>query len=81
MAEPTPFKYGETKNPSEEQTELTEREAFVATRRAFIELEAMGASYFNIFNALACLFGERGNSEIAEALTEVAYKLYQQDEI
>jgi hypothetical protein len=81
MTEPTPFKYSEIKNQIDELTELTEREAFIATRRAFTELEAMGASYFNIFNALACLFGERGNSEIAEALTEVAYKFYQQDEI
>ncbi len=81
MIEPTSFKYDETENTIDESMELTEREAFVATRRAFTELEAMGASYFNIFNALACLFGERGNSEIAEALTEVAYKFYQQDEI
>jgi hypothetical protein len=51
MVEPTSFKYDETENPMDNSTELTEREAFVATRRAFTELEAMGASYFNIFNA------------------------------
>lgn len=57
--------------------QLSAKQAFIATRRAFQDLEASGASQFDIFNALADLFYERGESEISELMAEAAYRLFQ----
>lgn len=59
---------------------LSARQAFIATRRAFQDLEADGASQFDIFNALAGLFDERGEPEISELMAEAAYRVFQQNE-
>ena len=58
---------------------LSTKQAFLATRRAFKELEAKGASNFDIFNALADLFYERGEPEVSELMAEAAYKCFQKE--
>ena len=60
-----------------ETSQLSAKQAFIATRRAFQDLEASGASQFDIFNALSDLFYERGESEISELMAEAAYRLFQ----
>lgn len=58
---------------------LSTKQAFLATRRAFNELEAQGASNFDIFNALSDLFYERGEPEVSELMAEAAYKCFQKE--
>lgn len=60
-------------------SQLSTKQAFLATRRAFQDLEAKGASNFDFFNALADLFYERGESEISELMAEAAYKCFQKE--
>ena len=57
--------------------QLSAKRAFIVTRRAFQDLEAAGASQFDIFNALADLFYERGEPEISELMAEAAYRVFQ----
>ena len=54
------------------------KEAFLATRKAFTELEAE-VSDFEIFNALADLFYERGQGDISELLSEAAYRCFSRE--
>lgn len=54
-------------------------EAFAKTRRVFKELEAIGVSEFQMFNALADLYYERGQPEISELMAEAAYKCFQRE--
>lgn len=61
-------------------TTISQKEAFAATREAFRDLEAAGASDFDIFNALADLFYSRGDAEISQLLADVAYKCFQKGE-
>ncbi len=61
-------------------TTISQAEAFAATRKAFTDLEAMGASDFDIFNALADLFYSRGEAEISQLLADTAYKCFQRGE-
>ena len=49
------------------------------TRKAFLQLEAMDISDFEIFNALASLFYERGDEETSGLLAEAAYKCFQKE--
>ncbi|MGF1479129.1 MAG: hypothetical protein ACFB4I_06525 [Cyanophyceae cyanobacterium] len=59
------------------QFQLSTKQAFIATRRAFEELEAQGATNFDIFNALADLFYKRGEPEISALMAEAAYRFFQ----
>jgi hypothetical protein len=61
-------------------TTISQAEAFAATKRAFTDLEAMGVSGFDIFNALADLFYSRGESEISQLLADTAYQCFQRGE-
>lgn len=54
------------------------KEAFLATRKAFTELETE-ISDFEIFNALADLFYERGQGDVSELLSEVAYRCFSRE--
>lgn len=63
---------------NDNQTKLTERQAFAATQEAFKSLEAQGASDFAIFNGLAELFHQRDKAKVSELLAEAAYECYQQ---
>jgi len=54
-------------------------EAFVATHRAFTDLQAMGISDFDIFNALADFFYKRKEHEISRLMAEAAYQCFQRD--
>jgi hypothetical protein len=54
------------------------KNAFLATRKAFSELETE-VSDFEIFNALADLFYERGQGDISELLSEVAYRCFSRE--
>ncbi|MBZ8182383.1 MAG: hypothetical protein SAL07_14790 [Oscillatoria sp. PMC 1051.18] len=56
---------------------LSERQAWLETRRAILDLEAKGISDFVIFNALADLFHQRGEAEISHLLSEAAYRCYE----
>jgi hypothetical protein len=58
---------------------ISAKHTFIATRRAFTELEAMGASDFDIFNALSDLFYQRNRPEISELMAEAAYRIYQSE--
>lgn len=58
-------------------TTISQSEAFTAAKKAFTDLEAMGISDFDIFNALADLFYSRGESEISQLLADTAYKCFQ----
>ncbi|MEC4991755.1 MAG: hypothetical protein SAJ37_23715 [Oscillatoria sp. PMC 1068.18] len=59
-----------------ENSVLSERQSWIETRRAILDLEAKGISDFVIFNALAELFYQRGEAEISQLLSEAAYRCY-----
>jgi hypothetical protein len=65
-----------TQSQAISQLALSDMEAFVSTRRAFRELEAMGVSEFQFFNALADLYHEKREPEISALLAEAAYKVF-----
>jgi len=58
---------------------VSTQEAFVATQRAFTDLEAMGISDFDIFNALADFFYKRKEPEISRLMAEAAYQCFQRE--
>jgi len=58
------------------RTQLSTQEAFGATRKAFTDLEAMGISDFDIFNALADFFYQRREPEISRLMAEAAYQSF-----
>lgn len=58
---------------------VSAKQTFIATRRAFTDLEAMGASDFDIFNALSDLFYQRNRPDISELMAEAAYRIYQSE--
>jgi hypothetical protein len=59
------------------ELQLAESQTVLATQKAFEELEAIGASDINIFNALANLFYERGELELSVLMVEAAYQCFQ----
>ncbi len=58
---------------------VSTQEAFVATHRAFTDLQAMGISDFDIFNALADFFYKRKEPEISRLMAEAAYQCFQRE--
>jgi hypothetical protein len=54
------------------------KQAFLATRKVFTELETE-ISDFEIFNALADLFYERGQGDVSELLSEAAYRCFSRE--
>ncbi|PSP03278.1 MAG: hypothetical protein BRC51_10355 [Cyanobacteria bacterium SW_12_48_29] len=66
-------------NHSASNSQLSANERVMATRRAFLELEGSGISDFEIFNALADLYYQRGEAEISQLMAEAAYKCFQRD--
>lgn len=62
-----------------EGSPLSTQEAFVATWRAYQDLEAMGISDFDIFNALADRFYRKNEPEISRLMAEAAYLCFQRD--
>lgn len=70
----------ETKNQSTQNSYLSARQTFVETRRFIQKMEGMGASDFDIFNALSSFFHERGETEISSLMAEAAYHCYQKED-
>ena len=66
-------------NGSKRGSPLSTQEAFVATWRAYQDLEAMGISDFDIFNALADFFYRKQEPEISRLMAEAAYLCFQRD--
>jgi len=58
---------------------VSTQEAFVATRKAFTDLQAMGISDFDIFNALADFFYKRKEPEISRLMAEAAYQCFRRE--
>lgn len=65
--------------PAPARNKLSTQEAFGATRKAFTDLEAMGISDFDIFNALADFFYQRQESEISRLMAEAAYQCFRRE--
>lgn len=68
-----------SQNGAEQGSPLSTPEAFVATWRAYQDLEAMGISDFDIFNALADHFYRKDEPEISRLMAEAAYQCFQRD--
>lgn len=58
---------------------VSDREAFIRSRKMFQDLEAIGVSHFQIFNALAGLFYERGQTDVSKLMAEAAYQCFQRE--
>lgn len=83
MPELNPTHTHHSNQPQQEETakplKVSDREAFSQAIKMFEELEAMGASDFQIFNGLADLFHTRGQSDVSELMAEAAYKCFQKN--
>lgn len=66
-------------NSGQGNTKPSDRRGFLETQRAFADLEGQGISDFNIFNALADLYHQRGESEVSRLMAEAAYQCFLRD--
>ncbi|PSP19427.1 MAG: hypothetical protein BRC58_01240 [Cyanobacteria bacterium QS_8_64_29] len=58
---------------------VSERDGMRMAQAAFRDLEGRGISAFEIFNALADLYHQRGDPELSQLMAEAAYRCFQRD--